>query len=353
MPGAQTLTDLAAAAVTRAVKARALALGFDGVAAGPVTSPLHGAAFERWLAAGYAGEMDYLPRGRDARLDPSRLLPGVRSVVAVALSYGPHDDAPTWQPVAAYARGRDYHDVMRPRLAALAEDIRRLGGPETRTRACVDTSAVLERDLAAQVGLGWVGKNTNLLDQRLGSYFFIGIVLTTTALAGGESVADRCGSCTACLDACPTSAFTGPYVLDARRCISYLTIEHRGAIAVELRPALGEWAFGCDVCQTVCPWNRRAAAATEPELSPSGELEPLASLLELDEAAFRARFRGSAITRAKRRGFLRNVAVALGNQRDVSAVPALRRAADHAEPLVRDAARWALRRIGGEEGAEA
>jgi epoxyqueuosine reductase len=233
---------------------------------------------------------------------------------------------------------------------ALGERIRERAGPAIRCRACVDTSAVLERDLAAQAGLGWIGKNTNLLDQGLGSFFFIGIVLTTAVLSADGQAADRCGSCTACLDACPTSAFVAPYVLDARRCISYLTIEHRGPIPEQMRPAIGDWAFGCDDCQTVCPWNRRGPAASEPELAPRGDLAPLDALLRLDEAAFRARFRGSAITRAKRRGLLRNVAIVLGNRRDSSAAPALRQAANDPDPLVSEAARWALTRIDGASG---
>ena len=348
MPGETMLTDLALASLTMAVKARARELGFDHVAVGPSAPPRHAEAFDRWLSAGHAGDMDYLARGRAARLDPAELLPGVRSVVAVALGYRPPAGAAGWEPVARYARGRDYHDVMRPRLIELGDAIRDLAGPDTRNRACVDTSAVLERDLAARAGLGWIGKNTNLLDQRLGSYFFIGIVLTTAALAPDGEVADRCGSCTACLDACPTSAFVAPYVLDARRCISYLTIEHRGPIPEDLRPGIGPWAFGCDDCQTACPWNRRAPVTREPELRPAGDLEALTALLELDDAGYRARFRGSAITRAKRRGFLRNVAIALGNRGDRAAIPALRRAAGDLDPVVSEAARWALDQLTAE-----
>ena len=342
------MTDLAGASLALAVKDRARELGFDRVAIGPATPPRHGEAFERWLSSGYAGEMDYLARGRAARLDPTVLLEGARSVVAVALGYRPPTEGGGWEPVARYARGRDYHDVMRPRLVELGAAIRELAGMETRCRACVDTSAVLERDLAAQAGLGWIGKNTNLLDQGLGSFFFIGIVLTTAVLAADGEVADRCGSCTACLDACPTAAFAAPYVLDARRCISYLTIEHRGSIPEALRPGIGSWAFGCDDCQTVCPWNRRAPVTQETELAPRGDLEPLPALLRLDDAEYRARFKGSAITRAKRRGLLRNVAIVLGNRRDRSAVPALREAADDSDPLVSEAACWALGQIAGE-----
>jgi epoxyqueuosine reductase len=337
---------LRAATLTEAVRERALALGFDRVAVGPAAPPEHGAAFERWLRAGYAGTMHYLARGREARLDPEILLPGARSVVAVALNYRPTAEVPGWEPIARYARGRDYHEVMRPRLRALADALRELAGPETRSRACVDTSAVLERDLAARAGLGWIGKNTNLLEQTLGSFFFIGLVLTTAELEPGAPVADRCGTCTACLDACPTRAFVAPYVLDARRCISYLTIEHRGPIDPELRPAIAEWAFGCDVCQTVCPWNRKAPPTAEPALEPREPLASLPALLALDEAGFRLRFRDSAIRRTKRAGFVRNLALVLGNRREAPAVAALARLREDAERAVRDAAAWALDRIG-------
>jgi len=333
------------AALTEAVRERALALGFDRVAIGPAAPPEHGSAFEQWLDAGYAGTMEYLARGRRARLEPELFLPGARSVIAVALGYEAQDDVPGWEPVARYARGRDYHEVMRPRLEALAAYLGELAGPETRSRACVDTSAVLERDLAARAGLGWIGKNTNLLDQTLGSFFFIGIVLTTAELAFGAPLPDRCGTCTACLEACPTQAFVAPHVLDARRCISYLTIEHRGAIEEELRPSIADWAFGCDVCQTVCPWNRKARPASEPALRAGRPLEPLEALLALDDAGFQERFRGSAIRRAKRGGLLRNIALMLGNRRDAAALPALERALDDPDPVVRAAAAWAFDRI--------
>jgi epoxyqueuosine reductase len=342
-------------ALGQAVKARALELGFDRVAIGPAESPEHGMEFERWLDAGYAGTMDYLERGRADRLDPERLLAGSRSVVAVALSYnatvsheGP-DNTPVvasspddWQSVARYARGRDYHDVMRPGLVELGEFIREAAGADVRCRVAVDTSAVLERDLAARAGLGWIGKNTNLLTSSLGSYFFIGIVLTTVDLVADERQPDRCGTCTACLDACPTRAFVAPYVLDARRCISYLTIEHRGAIAEELRADIGGWLFGCDVCQDVCPWNRKAEPTREPALAPSVPFGSLEDLLDLDRDGFRARFRGSAIARSKRSGLLRNAAIVLGNRRDAGAVAALTRALDDHDEVVRGAASWAL-----------
>jgi len=342
---------LARAALTAAVKEKALTLGFDRVAVGPADPPDHGRAFETWLDAGYAGEMEYLERGRAERLDPRRLLAGARSVVAVALNYyqGDPPGAEVWAPVARYAWGRDYPDLMRPRLKRLGEFISEAAGPAVRTRAAVDTSAVLERDLAARAGLGWVGKNTNLLHPELGSWFFIGIVLTTADLDGDEPLPDRCGTCRACLDVCPTKAFVAPYVLDARRCISYLTIEHRGAIPEALREPMGEWVFGCDLCQTVCPWNRKAPVTSEAALMPEAEPLSLPSLLGMTQEEFRARFRGTPLTRPKRRGLLRNAAVALGNRKDPAAVPALTRALSDPEPLVREHAAWALARIAGEE----
>lgn len=341
---------LAAMALTEALKARAREEGFDAVAVGPATSPEHGPEFCRWLAAGHAGTMDYLLRTREERLDPRRLLPGARSVVAVAMAYagaGPAEGSAA--PVARYARGRDYHDVMRPRLGRLVDLLSRAAGPDVRSRAAVDTSALLERDLAARAGLGWAGKNTNLLSTSLGSYFFIGIVLTTAELAYDEAPADRCGTCTACLDACPTGAFLAPYVLDARRCISYLTIEHRGDIDEDLRPALGDWVFGCDACQEVCPWNRKSAVRRDPDLGDLAPVEPLAALLGLDAAAFRQRFRRTAIWRTRRSGLLRNAALVLGNRRSAAAVPALERALGDPDPVVRRAAAWALDGIGRRE----
>jgi len=344
--------SLVGLALGRAVKARALELGFDRVALGPAAPPERGAELEAWLDAGYAGTMDYLERGRADRLDPARLLPGCRSVVAVAMSYNPGAPAEEddWRPVSRYARGRDYHDVIRPRLLELGAFIRTAAGGSVTSRAAVDSSAVLERDLAARAGLGWVGKNTNLLSPSLGSYFFIGIVLTTAALPFDEREPDRCGTCTACLDACPTRAFVAPYVLDARRCISYLTIEHRGDLAGELAEQVGDWMFGCDVCQEVCPWNRKAAPGREPALAPSGSLGSLESLLALDQDAFRARFRGTALWRTKRAGLLRNAAVVLANRGERSAVGALTRALDDEDAVVRSAAAWALARLGGAGG---
>ncbi len=339
--------SLVGLAFSEGVKACVRDVGFDAVAIGPASVPDHAVEFERWLDAGHAGSMHYLARGRADRVNPQRLLPGCRSVVAVALSYNP-GNGPTpegWNGIARYARGRDYHDVMRPRLAKLVEYLREAGGPNVRSRAAVDTSAVLERDLAARAGLGWIGKNTNLLSESLGSYVFIGIVLTTAELEPDAAVADRCGTCRACLDACPTQAFVEPYVLDARRCISYLTIEHRGDIDEAWRDRLSGWVFGCDVCQEVCPWNRKADPATDPEITPAAGPAALETALALDETEFRERFRDSAIWRARRSGLLRNVALVLGAQGDDAARPALTRAAQDGDPTISRAAAWALVRL--------
>ena len=337
--------SLTALALTEAVRGRALEVGFDRVAVGPAGAAPHAASFEAWLDAGYAGGMDYLARTRRERGDPEALLPGCRAVVALALAYGPRKDDPSWAGVSRYARGRDYHDLMRPRLAEVAAFLKAAGGSDVATRLAVDTSAVLERDLAARAGLGWIGKNTNLIAAGSGSYFFIGTVLTTAALVPDGPAADHCGTCTACLDACPTEAFVAPWVLDARRCLAYLTIEHRGDVPDEWKPAMRDWLFGCDVCQEVCPWNRKAPAAREPALAPNGPLPDLEALLAMDEAAFRARFRGTAMSRARRAGLARNAALLLGNRGEPAAVPALRRALADADEGVRRAAAWALERL--------
>jgi epoxyqueuosine reductase len=336
------------AALSAQVKEAGRGLGFDLVAVGPAGPPDHAAAFEGWLDAGHAGTMAYLDRGRAKRGDPGRVLPGARSLVVCALGYyqGPAVAGPPG--VARYAWGEDYHAVMEPRLETLAETISRLA-PGTAARAYVDTGPLLERDLAARAGLGWIGKNTMLLHQDLGSFFFIGTVLTTASLESDAPLPDRCGSCTRCLDACPTAAFVDPYVLDARRCIAYLTIEHRGPIPGELRPGVGAWVFGCDVCQDVCPWNRRTPVAGEPAFAPRGH-PPIAELLTLGEPAYLDSFRGSPLKRARREGLARNAAVALGNEGGAEDVPALAKAAlGHADPTVRGHAAWALGRIGGAE----
>jgi epoxyqueuosine reductase len=305
---------IARAALTEAVKAEAFAQGFDRVAIGPASPPEHGEALRRWIEAGHAGSMGYMERRLAERLDPDRVLPGARSIVAVALNYhrGEGDADPSWAPVARYARGLDYHDVMTPRLAGIAGVLAEAGG--ARSRAYVDTGPVLERDLAARAGLGWIGKNTMLLRPDLGSWFFIGVVLTTADLDRDGPLPDRCGSCRACLDACPTGAFVAPYVLDSRRCISYLTIEHRGDVDADLRPLMGQWQFGCDLCQTACPWNRRAPLTAEPAFAPREPYPGAEAVLAMDDAAFRRRFQGTPLLRPRAAGMRRNASIALANR---------------------------------------
>jgi epoxyqueuosine reductase len=332
------------------IKGAARARGFDlvGIAsAGPAASF---ALFERWLAEGRHGEMGYLTRNVERRSDPRRLLPGAESVVIVACNYHAANSAPGPRQgkVARYALGDDYHEVIGGKLAALTEAIRALA-PGAQAKVCVDTAPVLERELAQRAGLGWIGKNTMLLNRRFGQWLLLGEILLDVPLRpDAPETRDRCGRCDRCIAACPTRALVAPREMDARRCISYLTIELKGAIPSELRPLIGNRVFGCDDCLEVCPWNRFARQAREPGFSPRADLSTpeLLELLELTEEEFQRRFARSPILRAKRRGLLRNVCVALGNARDLRAAPALRRALGDAEPLVREHAAWALERMG-------
>jgi epoxyqueuosine reductase len=342
-----------AQALTRRVKERALEIGFTTVGVAPVGPAAHGEFLLRWLAGGNHGEMAYLERDPGRRIDPARVLPGARAAVAVTLDYHPVAGGETREGivphVSAYARGVDYHDVLGPRLRSLLEFLRAEAGAAVDGRAYVDTGPVLERELAAAAGLGWIGRNTQLLHRR-GSWFFLGEVLVDVDLVPDAPVADLCGTCTACIDACPTDALRGGFLLDARRCISYLNIELKGAIPRDQRADLGEHLFGCDICQEVCPWNRRAPRAERPEFAPRPELRALslAEILGLDAEAFARLFRTSPMTRPRRRGLLRNAAVVLGNRGDRDAVPALAGAlAGDPEPVVRSHAAWALGRLGG------
>lgn len=326
------------------LKAQALGLGFDlaGIAAlGPVETT---EAFDRWIAAGHHGEMAYLERGAELRGDTRRPEPGMRSAVVVALDYGGRQPSGS---IARYARGNDYHRVMWDKLGELLHWTQREHGESIRGRAYVDTGPILERDLARRAGLGWFGKNTMLIHPEMGSFFFLGALFLDLELSPDPPFSEEhCGTCTRCLEACPTQAFVAPGVMDARRCISYLTIELRGEIPQALRAPMGELVYGCDICQDVCPWNVKFAK--EP---PAGALSPrpdrvepeLGELLALDERGFKARFGASAMTRTKRRGLARNAAVALGNRGREADLVALRSAAQREEdPLVLAQVRAAL-----------
>ncbi len=312
--------------------------------------------FHSWLASGFHAELDYLTGERaQIRGELERLLPGTRSVLCLGLNYNaplPYsttlpDSTRAW--ISRYAWGDDYHRVLRDKLAAfLAEAGKRVPVP-FQWRICVDTSPVLERALARQTVVGWLGKNTCLINQKLGSWLFLGEVLTTLELEPDVPAADRCGTCTRCIDACPTGAILEPRVLDSRRCIAYWTIEAKGAIAEEMRAGIGRHVFGCDICQDVCPWNRRAPATTEEAFQPRPGLfhPPLEELARITEEQFQELFRSSPIRRAKYRGFLRNVCLAMGNSGDSKFIPELARLSDHADPLIREHATWALTRLQG------
>jgi epoxyqueuosine reductase len=381
------------AAETAWIVERAKEHGFDLCGVAPASKFPELAESEAWFAKGYAGEMDYLADAR--RGDPEQVLPGVCSVIVCAMNYNSakprstdvdalaaHDDGATgprgW--ISRYAWGSDYHDVLRGQLDALTADMRDRFDEPFEVRAYADTGPIQERIFAKHAGIGWIGKNTLVLNQSLGSWFFLGTILTTLEIAptlsGVEAPQpDLCGSCTRCIDACPTDALIDPYLLDARRCISYLTIEHRGPIAEELREPIGNHVYGCDICQDVCPWNRRAPVTAQPEFQPrefvhshartDGEAEEyarpqpdslfhpsLAALASLTEDEYKAAFRGSAVKRTKYRGLIRNTCIALGNARlahssasheEIRAL--LERLGESTDPLISESALWALARI--------
>ncbi len=333
------------------IKVHARQLGFDPIGIAPASPADDFDHLSNWLDGGFAGEMDYMHRHAEARRHPTAILPEVRSVIMVALNYNNACAAPALASgarkgkVARYARGADYHDVLRARLKELLAWLR-AERPGCRGRAVVDTAPLLERDFARRAGLGWIGKNTMLISKRLGSYHFLGALLVDQDLQSDKPfTAHHCGTCTACLDACPTQAFVGPGLLDARRCISYLTIELRSDVPEELRAGVGDWIFGCDVCQEVCPWNRKAPTATAfPARADLEALDPI-ELLGLSEEEFQRRFSGTALIRPRRAGLLRNAALVLGNHGDPTALAALRRSLDDTDATVRVAAQWAIEQI--------
>jgi epoxyqueuosine reductase len=353
------------------IVARAQELGFDACRFTTAAPPETAARFEQWLESERHGQMAYLARNASKRVDPQRVLPGAKSIITLAASYAnasnatcresssdvhsrkgnltrdpPHVTRPPGV-IARYARYADYHAVIGERLKKLSQFVNELGSDQTRSLWYVDTGPLLERDLAQRAGLGFIGKHTNLISRQFGNWILLAEILTTLEVAPDPPESNRCGTCTRCISACPTQAIIAPFQLDARRCISYLTIELRDAIPTELRPAIGNRIFGCDDCLAVCPWNKFAREGrlmknyARPELN-----QPvLVELLSLDEAGFKQKFTGTPVLRAKRRGFLRNVCVALGNVGDTSALPALHRAAGNPEPLVAEHARWAVQQI--------
>ncbi|MBM6595033.1 tRNA epoxyqueuosine(34) reductase QueG [Microvirga pudoricolor] len=336
----------------RAFVERAKALGFDMVrVARPDSTPLAPVRLQAWLDQGHHGSMDWMAETAERRASPQALWPEVRSVILLGLNYGPTED-----PLAAlalrdrasisvYARNRDYHDVIKGKLKEVAGFLAVRAGSDV--KVFVDTAPVMEKPLAEAAGLGWQGKHTVIVSREFGNWLFLGAIFTTAELPADAPERDHCGSCRRCLDACPTNAFPAPYQLDARRCISYLTIEHKGHIAPELRPGIGNRIFGCDDCLAVCPWNKFAQAGREAKLQQRDDLAalPLAELARLDDAAFRARFSGTPIKRTGRERFIRNVLIAIGN----SGEPRLAREAlallDDPSPLIRAMAVWALGRL--------
>ena len=344
--------------LTADLKEQARALGFDLVSVCPAIEPTGLSRFQAWLNAGYAGEMRYLEGRREAYANPSSVLDGARSIVMLAMNYRtaePKSPAMGEGCVSRYAWGAsDYHDVIHSKLKGLVKWLKEQV-PDSRARGVVDTAPLLEREFAQLAGLGWIGKNTLVLNPTLGSWFFLAALLTDETLAYDDAFeTNHCGTCRACLDACPTDAFPQPYVLDATKCISYLTIELREAIPRELRGGVGDWLFGCDICQDVCPWNHRVPPTTEAAFEPCSDQNPisLCALFLMSEEAFRERFRKTPLWRSKRRGILRNAAIILGNQRAEAAVDALRLGLEDTEPLVRGACAWALGQVGSSTARE-
>jgi epoxyqueuosine reductase len=327
-------------------------LGFDSCRVTACAPPTHAEEFRDWLKEGAAGEMSYMERGEEKRRDPQKILPGARSIIVLALNYFQGAAADTTAAtergtrarIARYAWGDDYHDVTAAKLDKIDNFLREFDGEQ---KCYVDTGPILERDHAAQAGIGWHGKSTMLIGERLGTWFFLAEIMTTLELSPDPAARDRCGKCERCINACPTGAITAPHRLDARRCISYLTIELKGSIPLEFRPLIGNRIFGCDDCLDACPWNRFAKISRESAFSAQRSTigKALRDYLNLSEAGFRNLFRNSPIKRIKRRGFLRNVCVALGNVGTVEDLAALERAADDPEPLIAEHAAWATKRI--------
>jgi epoxyqueuosine reductase len=328
----------------RAIKARAAELGLDLCGITSADPARHADFYRQWADDGKAGEMQWLYREPERRIDPRRVLPEARSIIVAGLNY--------WQPqpagrgrIARYALGEDYHHILLEKLETLAAELAQSGAG---ARVYVDTGPVLEKPLAERAGIGWQGKSTMLINTKLGPWLLLGEILTTLDLEPDAPQHDHCGSCSRCITACPTGAIIAPYQLDARRCIAYLTIELKGSIPEELRPLIGDRIYGCDECLDVCPWNRFAQTTREARFlapPPDESRDPLHALLEITQAEFKRRFARSPILRVKRRGLLRNVCVVLGNIGSAADLPALEKAAQHEEPLVREHAAWAIGQI--------
>ena len=334
------------------IDAEARRVGFDAVAVTtPDAIPLAPARLAEFIADGFHGSMEWIAETIERRAEPLTLWPEVRSIVVLAMNYGPDQDPrdvlakPDRGAISVYAQNRDYHDVMKGRLKEIAGKIVAKAGGDV--KVFVDTAPVMEKPLAEAAGLGWQGKHTNLVSREHGSWLFLGTIFTTAELKPDKAEDDHCGSCRACLDACPTDAFPAPYRLDARRCISYLTIENKGPIPREFREKMGNRIYGCDDCLAACPWNKFARAASEAKLASREDLRqpPLSELLLLGDAAFRALFSGSPIKRIGRDRFVRNVLIAAGNSGDTQLAPIVRGLLDDTSPLVRGAAIWALSRL--------
>jgi len=333
-----------------AVRQRAQELGFEVCRFATAAPPQSAPQFRKWLARQRHGQMAYLERNAHKRADPQQVLPGARTIITLGASYAEEGRGMPGSQcgvVARYARYADYHDIIGAPLKGLAGFVSRLGGEGTRSLWYVDTGPVLERDLAQRAGVGFIGKHTNLISRQLGNWVFLSEILTTLELEPDAPEHNRCGSCARCIAACPTGAIEAPFQLDARRCISYLTIELKGAVPLELRPAIGNRIYGCDDCLAACPWNRfaRQGQLMRRHRRPDLAAPDLLELLALDEAAFRRRFAGTPMLRPRRRGLLRNVCVALGNTAGQTALPALEKAAAGPEPLIAEHARWACARI--------
>lgn len=347
------------------IRQRALELGFDDCRFTTAKPPENSSHLSDWLRAGHHGEMTYLERNAAKRMNPRRILPGAHSIIVLAASYekgdgfqvtSDADHAPLSRHpprvnrhafIARYARFTDYHDVLGARLKELTEFMNKAGGRESRSLWYVDTGPVMERDFAERAGIGFAGKHTNVISRKFGNWILLAEILTTLKIEPDAPEKNRCGSCTRCISACPTSAIIAPFQLDARLCISYLTIELKGPIPVELRPAISNRIFGCDACLAVCPWNRfaRDGNLMKSHARPYLAVADLVELLQLDDAGFRAKFAGTPLARTKRRGLLRNVCVALGNVGNEKALPALRKAVTDVEPLIAEHANWAIEQI--------